>query len=219
LYHRRLADAAPSHKAEIVFVSFPDGPFLASARRAGDVIAQARRCGADLIVVDSIAAGLLAPWLRTHRLDLPMVSMLHQPPGGIDHGRMVTRVRSAFDRSTYRKARRLLAASQELAHDLESTGFPRALLRVVPPGRDVALAPEGPTEDLRGACGVAFLCVGNWIARKGILPLLDAFAHLPPETGILHLVGDQYKDPSYAARIIARMGEADLAGRVIAHGP
>jgi glycosyltransferase involved in cell wall biosynthesis len=219
LYHRRLADAAPSHNAEVVFVSFPDGPFLASARQATDVIVRAHRCGADLVVVDSIAAWLLAPWLWTHRLDLPMVAILHQPPGGIDHGPMLTRIQAAFDRSTYRKARRLLTASQALADELESTGFPRARLRVVPPGRDVALAPEGPTEDLRGECRVAFLCVGNWVARKGILPLLDAFARLPPEVGILHLVGDQDKDSSYAARIIARIGDADLRGRVIAHGP
>jgi glycosyltransferase involved in cell wall biosynthesis len=219
LYHRRLVDAAPSHAAEMVFVSFPNGPFLASARRARDVIAQVRRRGTDLIVIDSIAAGLLAPWLRTHQLHLPIVAMLHQPPGGIDQGRLLTSVRGAFDRSTYRRARRLLTASQALADDLESMGFPRALLRVIPPGRDVAPAPEGRTEDLRAECRIAFLCVGNWVARKGILFLLEAFAQLPPEAGILHLVGDQDKDPSYAARIIARMGEADLTGRVKTHGP
>jgi glycosyltransferase involved in cell wall biosynthesis len=219
LYHRRLADAASGHSVEIVFVSFPYGPFLTSALRAGEVIARARSRGADLIVVDSIAAWLLAPWLATHELDLPMVAILHQPPGGIDHGRVLTTVRAALDRSTYRRAGRLLAASQALADELESIGFPRALLRVVPPGRDVAGAPEGRTEDLRAECRVAFLCVGNWIARKGILSLLEAFARLPPEAGILHLVGDQDKDRSYAARVMARMGEPDLAGRVIAHGP
>jgi glycosyltransferase involved in cell wall biosynthesis len=63
------------------------------------------------------------------------------------------------------------------------------------------------------------LCVGNWVARKGIVPLLDAFARVPPEAAVLHLVGDQDNDPSYAARIVARMGQADLRGRVIAHGP
>jgi glycosyltransferase involved in cell wall biosynthesis len=219
LYHRRLADAAPSHRAQIVFVSFPDGPFLASARRAGDVIAKARACGADLIVVDSIAAGLLAPWLRTHQLDLPVVAMLHQPPGGIDHGRVLTRLRAILDRSTYRRARRLLTASQALADDVESMGFPGALLRVVQPGRDVAIAPEGPSEDLRGEGRVAFLCVGNWVVRKGILSLLDAFARLPPDAAVLHLVGDQDKDPSYATRVMTRLGEQDLNGRVIAHGP
>ena len=219
LYHRRMADAAPSHRAEIRFVSFPHGPVLVAARRAGDLVTDARRYGAQLIVVDSIAAGLLAPWLRTHRLDVPMVAMLHQPPGGIDHGPLVTRVRAALDSSTYRRARRLLSASQALAEELESRGFPPSRLRVVPPGRDVALAPAGTVGDLRAGHHIAFLCVGNWVARKGILPLLDAFSVLPPEAATLHLVGDPDRDPSYSARVMARMRAADLTGRVVAHGP
>jgi glycosyltransferase involved in cell wall biosynthesis len=88
----------------------------------------------------------------------------------------------------------------------------------VPPGRDVAFAPEGPSLDLRAQRHVAFLCVGNWVARKGILSLLDAYARLPPEAGILHLVGDQDKDRSYAARVRSRLSKADLRGRVITHG-
>src|SRR5205085_6950791 len=58
-----------------------------------------------------------------------------------------------------------------------------------------------------------------WVERKGILPLLDAFARLPLEAGILHLVGGQDRDPGYAARVRARLGEADLSRRVVAHGP
>ncbi|HEX4538738.1 MAG TPA: glycosyltransferase family 4 protein [Acidimicrobiales bacterium] len=219
LYHRRLADVAPRYGGEIRFVSFSDGLVLAAARRAGEVMARARSRGADLIVVDSIVASLLAPWLATHRLGLPMVAILHQPPGGIDHSPLATRVRAALDRSTYRSARRLLTASQALADELESSGVPRHRLRVVPPGRDVAAAPEGATPDLRAKGRVAFLCVANWVARKGILSLLNAYARLPPEAGILHLVGDQYKDRSYAARIMARLSAADLSGRVVAHGP
>lgn len=219
LYHRRLADVAPGHGAKIRFVSFADGFFPASALRAGDVIARARSRGVDVIVVDSIVASLLAPWLATHRLDLPMVAILHQPPGGIDHSPLATRVRAALDRSTYRRARRLLTASQALADQLESSGFARDRIRVVPPGRDVALAPEGATPELRSEGRVAFLCVGNWVARKGILSLLDAYARLPPEAGILHLVGDQVKDRPYAARIMTRLGDADLTGRVVVHGP
>ncbi|HWC39174.1 MAG TPA: glycosyltransferase family 4 protein [Acidimicrobiales bacterium] len=219
LYHRRMADAAPGHGAELLFVSFARERFVAAARRAGAVMALTRRQGAQLIVVDSIAAGMLAPWLRIHQVDVPMVAILHQPPGGIDHGPVVTWVRAVLDSSTYRRARRLLSASQALAGELESRGFPRSRIRVVPPGRDVALAPDGPVGDLRRGHHVAFLSVGNWVARKGILPLLDAFATLPSEAASLHLVGDQDRDPSYTARVRARMGAADLAGRVVAHGP
>jgi glycosyltransferase involved in cell wall biosynthesis len=42
---------------------------------------------------------------------------------------------------------------------------------------------------------------------------------LPREAGILHLIGDQNREPSYANRVRARLEEPDLAGRVIVHGP
>lgn len=218
LYHRRLADAAPSHDAEIVFASFPVRPFPLSAWRAGEVAAQAQQPGTDLVLIDSIAAALLAPWLCIHKFDSPLVAVLHQPPGGIDHGRIRTSVQAAFDRSAYRKAACLLAASQALADDLESAGFAPDRLRVVPPGRDVA-ASDGSFVDLRGGRQAAFLCVGNWLSRKGILPLLDAFARLAPPIATLHLVGDQRVDPAYGARVQARLAAADLAGRIEVHGP
>jgi glycosyltransferase involved in cell wall biosynthesis len=63
------------------------------------------------------------------------------------------------------------------------------------------------------------LCVGNWVARKGLHSLLDAFARLPAEAATLHLVGDDRADARYAARLRARLRQPDLAGRVIVHGP
>jgi glycosyltransferase involved in cell wall biosynthesis len=63
------------------------------------------------------------------------------------------------------------------------------------------------------------LCVANWIPRKGIIELLDAFARLPPGTATLHLAGSEDEEPAYAARVRARLARPDLSGRVIAHGP
>lgn len=219
LYHRRLADAAYRHGAQMSFACFPFGSFPYAAGRAGRVMAEAQRGTADIVVVDSIVAALLAPWLRLHRLVRPMVAMLHQPPGGIDHGAMRAYVQAVLDRSTYRRAARLLVASSALADELESASLPRHRIRVVPPGRDVAGTVETPSDDLRRGRRAAFLCVGNWVPRKGILELLEAFGRLPPDIGTLHLVGDAEVDRSYAANVRRRMARADLAGRVITHGP
>jgi glycosyltransferase involved in cell wall biosynthesis len=62
------------------------------------------------------------------------------------------------------------------------------------------------------------LCVGNWVERKGLHSLLDAFARLPADAATLHLAGDDHADPTYAVRIRARLARADLVGRVIVHG-
>ena len=81
-------------------------------------------------------------------------------------------------------------------------------LRVVPPGRDVAAAPGPPPGDLRRGRRAAFLCVANWVERKGLRDLLDAFARLPPDAATLHLAGDDRADPRYAARLRARLARA-----------
>jgi glycosyltransferase involved in cell wall biosynthesis len=96
-------------------------------------------------------------------------------------------------------------------------GFAGQLL-VVPPGRDVAPAAAGPQRDLRAGVRIALLCVGNWVARKGILQLLDAVGQLPAGLARLHLVGDDRPDPRYAARVRRRLARSDISGRVECHG-
>src|SRR5919202_1271564 len=203
LYHRRMAEAAPRYDARIAFVSFPERPFPLAAGDAPAVLRHARSLGAQALVLDSIAAAFLGPWLLARRPELPLIGMLHQPPGGIDHGPLRTGV---------------LVASDSLAEQLIAEGVPRPRLRVVPPGRDVA-GPAAPAGDLRHGRRAAVLCVGNWVARKGLHSLLDAFARLPAEAATLHLVGDDRADSRYAARLRARLRQPELAGRVTVHGP
>jgi glycosyltransferase involved in cell wall biosynthesis len=216
LYHRRMAELAPSQAASMEFASFPDRPpFPLPALWARHVLRTLRRQAVDVVVVDSIAAAYLAAVPRLP--NLPMVGMLHQPPGGIDHGAVRAALQAALDRAAYRRAARLLVASDALAAALAGQGFADRL-DVVPPGRDVAPAPAGAPRDLRRGSLAALLCVGNWVARKGILDLLDAVARLPDGLVALHLAGAEDVEPAYAARVRRRLAGADLAGRVVRHG-
>jgi glycosyltransferase involved in cell wall biosynthesis len=147
-----------------------------------------------------------------------MIGVLHQTPGGIDHGAVRARLQAPLDRLAYRDARLLIVASDHLADQLAAAGIERDAIRVVPPGRDVASGTAEPG-DLRRGRQAAFLCVANWIERKGILELLDAVARLPPEAATLHLAGSEHEDPTYAARVRQRLARPDLSDRVIAHGP
>ena len=218
LYHRRMADLAPRFDARIDFVSFPEWPFPLAAACARRVLAHAGRLGARVLLLDSICAGLLGPWLAVNEPPVPLVGMLHQPPGGIDFGPARTAVQARLDRLAYRRARRLLVASEHLAEQLRAIGFPGGRIEVVPPGRDVAPASGPPPGDPRRGRRAAFLCVGNWVERKGILDLLDAFAALPDAAAMLHLAGDERAEPAYGARVAARLARPDLAGRVVRHG-
>jgi glycosyltransferase involved in cell wall biosynthesis len=231
LYHRRIAALAPRFGARVSFLSVPAAPFPLPLG-AGPVLL--RRLAAqrpDIVLIDSIAAGYVAPWLPLRRPRVPLAAILHQPPGGIDHRAVRTRLQAALDRAAYSGARRLLAASAALADELAAAGLPADRIRVVPPGRDVAaesavLAPQPrgvvvpqPRGDLRAGRRAAVLSVGNWVARKGLLDLLDAVGRLPGDAVTLHLVGDTAAEPAYAARVRARLAAPDLAGRVVVHGP
>jgi glycosyltransferase involved in cell wall biosynthesis len=218
LYHRRMAELAPQHDAHLDLVAVPALPFPLPAAPAGRVVQRAAR--ADVLVVDSIAAAFVAPWRVLRRRPTvsrparPLAAMLHQPPGGIDHGWPRRPVQAALDRLLYRRCDLLVLASETLTAEL-----PGLRTVVVAPGRDVAAAPAAPPIDLRQGRQAALLSVGNWVARKGTLDLLDAFGRLPPDLATLHLVGRTDVDPRYTARVRARLGSADLAGRVVVHGP
>ena len=222
LYHRRMAEAAPRHDARINFVSFPLLPFPLPAACAASVTRRAAGEGVDVVAVDSIAAAFLAParlGRRPPEHSPPLAAVLHQRPGGIDHRPPRAVVQALLDRVVYRRAVLLIAASQALADELVAGGFPPRAVEVVPPGCDVAELPQGPLPDLRAGRRAALVSVGNWVARKGTLDLLEAFARLPAGSATLHLVGRSDADPRYAARVRARLARPDLAGRVVVHGP
>jgi len=214
LFHHRLADLAPEHAARIEFVSFSERPFPLAIVDASRVLRYIERMHADVVVLDSIAAAFMA----FHRPVAPMLGMLHQPPGGIDHGPLRTRLQAALDRRAYAQLRLLMVASQSLADELRREGQPANRITVVPPGRDVATELAPPPTDLRRGRAAAFLCVGNWVERKGILSLLESFAALPDGLATLHLVGNTASAHAYARRVWARLRQADLRSRVVVHG-
>jgi glycosyltransferase involved in cell wall biosynthesis len=218
LYHLRMAQAAPAHGARIVFLSVRERTFPLAVLDGAAVLRRSREHRARAILLDSIAAAFLAPALAIGRRDVPIVGVLHQPPGGIDHAGVRARAQAPLDRLAWRRADLLIAASEHLAEQLAETGFARSRIRVVPPGRDVSAAPVAHGFDLRAGRGSAFLAVANWLPRKGILELLDAFARLPAEAASLHLAGDDAADRRYAARVRRRLADPDLVGRVVVHG-
>jgi glycosyltransferase involved in cell wall biosynthesis len=219
LYHRRIAELAPACDAQMEFVSFPAWRFPLPALAGPAVLREVDRRQPDVLLLDSIAAAFVGPWRAHRRSPVPLVGMVHQPPGGIDHGPTRTRLQAVLDRRAHRQATRLLVASASLADEMVACGVPDELLRVIPPGRDVASDTVPPPADLRAGRKAAVLAVGNWVERKGLLDLLDAVAALPPEAVTLHLVGDTETDPGYAARVRARIVAPDLVGRVVVHGP
>jgi glycosyltransferase involved in cell wall biosynthesis len=219
LYQQRVAALAPAFDARVNFVSLPLAPFPLPGVAAPVVLRRAARQRPHALLIDSIAAAYVGPWLAALRPPMAIAGMLHQPPGGIDHGALRTRVQAGFDRWTYSRAARLFVASAALADDLMAQGVPSYKLVVVPPGRDLASKSTEPPRDLRAGRRAALVSVGNWVARKGLLDLLEAVSRLPDDAATLHLAGDTDVEPSYSARVRARLAAPDLVRRVVVHGP
>ena len=218
LYHLRLAQSAEAHGFAIRFAALADqlGPRAVSeARRM--VLGGEEDVAA--VLLDSIAAARcrVCDALPRRR---PLIAIVHQPPGGMDGGRLLRSLRVRLDLSAYHRAAFIVAASESLRQQLAVAGVGAGGIMVVPPGCDPA--PGGPPADgrlgLRGGRGASILCVANWQRRKDILSLLDAFAMLPAGVATLHLVGDETAEPGYGRRVLRRLGAPDLAGRVVRHG-
>jgi glycosyltransferase involved in cell wall biosynthesis len=203
LYHRRMAEAARARDATVEFVSL--------ARWQNPI----PRCR-GVMVVDSITAWSVAPWMLT-RGSRPVAAILHQPPGGIGQPALRTALQRPLDRAFYRRCDLLMAASGALGAEL-TDGFPDIQVRVVEPGCDLPLD-RAPPMDLRRGRRVALLCVANWSATKGLLELLDALAGLPDGHATLHLAGRDDVDDAYTATVRTRLDRPDLRDRVVTHGP
>jgi glycosyltransferase involved in cell wall biosynthesis len=213
-YQRMMAAAAGDHRAELRFEPLPRSPWpiplLAAARTLRGAAERS-----DAILLDSIAAAFAAPWIGWSRR--PVIAVVHQPPGGVNHGRMRSFAQRSLDGLAYRSAVGIVAASEGLVGDLSAVGVPPARIVVVPPGSDVPVR-SGPPLELRRGRSVSVLCVANWSPAKGILELLDAFATLPRRSATLWLVGDPGAERGYAARVRRRIATPDLSDRVVVRG-
>ena len=168
LYHRRMAEAAPSRGAAIEFISTSG---LHNPLRAAH----------GVVLVDSLTAWSVAPFLIGERLigrtRPPIAAILHQPPGGVDHGSVRTALQRPIDKALYQRCELLIVASTALGHELvEVHGLATERICVVEPGSDVAV--DGSTssttpDELRQGRRIALLSVGNWLPNKGVLELLE----------------------------------------------
>ena len=213
-YHRMMAAAAADHGAELRFGSVPSLPWPIPALPAAWTLRAAAE-GSDAILLDSIAAAFVAPWIR--RVRTPVVAVAHQPPGGVDHGRARASAQRVLDGVAYRSAAGVIVAGEGLIADLRAIGVAPERIAFVPPGCDVPVA-AGPPLDLRRGRDASVLCVANWTPPKGILELLDAFATLPQPSATLWLVGETDPDRGYAERVRRRITAPDLRDRVVVRG-
>ena len=188
LYHQRMAELAATHGALVERIT---------ASGLHDPVREAR----GVVLVDSLTAWSVAPWLlRPRHRRRPIAAIVHQPPGGVDHGPVRTALQRSLDLALYRRCDLLVVTGPGFADELVDRWHFRAeRIRVVEPGCDIpdAVAAPGDELDLRRGRRIALLNVANWWPNKGVLELLDAVATLPSDRVTLHLVGREDVEPRY----------------------
>jgi glycosyltransferase involved in cell wall biosynthesis len=153
----------------------------------------------DVIVVDALARIVCSPHLDRWREERPVVAMVHELPS-------VAAPESVTDKEREReepllRAEYLIVVSDHGRSILENRGVPTGCIRVVPPGFD--RLPASGVSSLSRDDTVRALCVAQWIPRKGILDLVQAWTLHERSGASLELVGETDADPAYAASVHA----------------
>jgi glycosyltransferase involved in cell wall biosynthesis len=166
--------------------------------------------------VDALARIVSAPHLDRWRKERPVVAMVHELPSVAAPKALLDRERE-YEEPLLR-AEGLISVSPHGASILEERGVPAARIRVVPPGFDRLPKGDGTQLPVRNDETVRALCVAQWIPRKGILDLVQAWTLHERPGKSLELVGETDADSVYAASVRAAIADAP-EGSITVSGP
>jgi len=170
----------------------------------------------DAIVVDALARIAVFQHLDRWLVSRSVVALVHELPsvagGGSWH-------ESVASERTYEEpllgADRLVTVSDHGRKVLLGRGVSPGRIHVVPPGFDGI--PVGDVSPSRGDGPVRALCVAQWIERKGIVTLVEAWTLRERKGAVLELIGETDSDPDYAV-LVRDAIEAAPRGSIIVSG-
>lgn len=150
----------------------------------------------DALVVDALARIACAPHLDRYRAASPVVALVHELPSVADPG---ASGRETGYEGPLLRAERLVAVSHDGARVLRDRGVPPGRVRLVSPGFDRLPRYEPSVSKNPGP--LRALCVAQWIPRKGIRELVEAWTSRERPGATLTLAGETDADPAYAATV------------------
>jgi glycosyltransferase involved in cell wall biosynthesis len=167
--------------------------------------------GYDAIVVDALARIAVYPHLDLWRSSRPVVALVHELPSVA--GNEANRERVVEE--PLLRANRLVAVSDHGRNVLRNRGVEPGRIHIVQPGFDGV--PKGEISHLRGDL-VRVLCVAQWVSRKGILTLVEAWTLHGRPGAVLELVGETDADLPYETRVRAAIEAAPRNSIVVSGG-
>lgn len=156
----------------------------------------------DVIVVDALARIAIAAHLDRWRVSHPVVALVHELPSIANHSAASGDVACEQEyEEPLLRADRLITVSSHGQALLEARDVPPERVHIVPPGFD-RLPPMGVSgAPRREDVAVCALCVAQWIPRKGILTLIEAWTRHKRSNATLLLIGETNADRNYAVAV------------------
>lgn len=205
-YNARVLGVLRGLGHEVEEAATPDAGLAAQQAAAHELGSRVLSSSADALLIDALARGACAPWLDTARAQRAVVALVHEPAiiaesaaQAADAGRA-----AAIDGPILR-ANRLIVPSDEGRVVLGAGGVPAERIIVALPGCDRPA--DAPNVARRRGGTVRALCAAQWIPRKGILTLVEAWRRLGPANATLTLAGETDIDPPYAGLVRAALAE------------
>jgi len=206
-YDRRIVEGLRARGRSVDVVELVGTFPLADARAraaAEDCLADT---GDELLVIDGLA--LPAFDRLAESLPAAWIALIHHPLAletGIPAHDAETL--AASERRLLQRATRIITSSEATRRDLAMYEVESARIGAVPPGTDPAPLARGSAGP-----GLALLCVGALVPRKGHLVLLEALGHLRDLDWRLVCIGPE-RDPAHAAAVRALRADLGLRDRV-----
>jgi glycosyltransferase involved in cell wall biosynthesis len=199
---------------EFTFLQPPGGPSLGGGGAyITGLITGLREAGHDV----AAATGTALPPHRVAIIDGPELGAF--PPDALTNAvGLVHRlgpVATQPERERLQRLRRVVATNEAVAIRLaEEYGVPAERITAIPPGMPNVSRSTGS-----GGPHCAILSVGGLTTRKGHATLLRALARLRDLDWRLTIVGEEHRDPAYAAALRGQAETSGIAARVHFAGP
>jgi len=112
----------------------------------------------------------------------------------------------------------IVTSSEYSKSEIVSLGINEELVHVLSPGldREKFQLPQEP-ELFESKESKKILCVGNYVPRKGIVYLIEAFAQIERQDFTLHLVGNRKNNSSYYNQLNNAVNKLKLTDCVVFH--
>jgi glycosyltransferase involved in cell wall biosynthesis len=168
----------------------------------------------DAIVVDALARIAVFRHLDLWLASRPVVALVHELPSVAGSQHETLPCERDYE-ETLLRTDRFVAVSDYGRKVLLRRGVSPGRIHVVPPGFDGVPEDVGP--HVQSGARVRALCVAQWIERKGIVTLVEAWTLRERKGAVLELIGETDADPDYAVLVRAAI-EAAPRGSIVVSG-